>query len=125
MNYSWRGGGPKAPNIIFNKVLPIIYIYIYIFFFLRSEHGLPLLKGWKIIKYFRSMRSTTNLISGTHSYVKGRNAHLWYGILGVSNNYPSSLCNILDALKILLPQLISQVLSNAMYTNYFIIFFTN
>ena len=45
-----------------------------------------------------------------------------YGTQGVSNNYLPSLCNILDALKILSLQLISQVLSNAMYTNYFIIF---
>ena len=46
-----------------------------------------------------------------------------YGIVEVFNNYPPSLRNILDSLKILLPQLISQVLSNATYTNYFINFF--
>ena len=69
------------------------------------------------------MGSTTNLISGTHGYMKG-GARI-YGTLGVSNNYPSSLCNILDALKILLLHLISQVFGNAMYTNYFINFFTN
>ena len=37
-------GGPKAPNIIFNKNLPIIIIIIIIIIIMGSEHGLPPLK---------------------------------------------------------------------------------
>ena len=57
------------------------------------------------------MNFITNLINEAHNYAK-REVRV-YDILGIFNNYPSSLRNILDALKILLPQLISQVLSNA------------